>query len=279
MIDTHCHIQFKSFDNDRETVIRRCVEKNVVMNAVGTQIDTSRKAVELAEKYENIYATVGLHPIQEDVVEVKEEGTKFTSRGEKFDPKLYEELLKSKKVIAVGETGLDAYHVPKDKDFAEVMEAQWKLFLQHAKLAVANKLPLVIHVRDAHEEMIERLKDWKIDAIGVFHCFSGDWSYAQEYLKLGFYLGFTGVVTFPPKKTDPKPQLDLLEVIEKMPLDRLLVETDAPYLAPQKYRGERCEPWMVEEVIKKIAEIRGVSVLEIEEISSANARKLFTRIS
>ncbi|MBU0597092.1 TatD family hydrolase [Patescibacteria group bacterium] len=289
IFDTHCHLQFKSFDSDRPSVIRRCDKKKLIMNIVGTQAETSKRAVELAEKYDNMYATVGLHPIQHDEVVVEEEGDKFKSKNEEFDFDYYSQLIeRSKKVIAVGETGMDAYHVPKDKDLKEVLGEQWKLFLRHLELAQKYSLPLVIHVRDCHNEMIKRLsaqggsalggQDQNVNTKGVFHCFSGTWGQAQEYLNMGFYLGFTGVITFPPKKTDPQSQLDLLEVIEKIPLEKLLIETDAPYLAPQKYRGERCEPWMVHDVAEKIAEIREMSVEEIENITNENANKLFYKI-
>ncbi|OGH70143.1 MAG: hypothetical protein A3C90_00665 [Candidatus Magasanikbacteria bacterium RIFCSPHIGHO2_02_FULL_51_14] len=286
LFDSHCHLQFRAYDEDRGEVIRRCQEKGVVLNIVGTQSDTSRMAVELAEQYDNMYATIGLHPIQEHVVAVEEEGSSFTSRGEAFDTALYDELAQSKKVIAIGETGLDRFHVPADQPWAEVVEKQWAVFQQHAVLAQKNDLPLVIHVRDAHEEMIGRLEDQKIERSrdqgsgmrAVVHCYTSNWMHAQQYLDLGFYLGLTGVITFPPKKTDPQSQLDLLEVVKKMPLDRMLVETDAPFLAPQAYRGDRCEPWMVEEVVKKIAEVRGLSAEEVEKATTENARRLFAKM-
>ncbi len=112
----------------------------------------------------------------------------------------------------------------------------------------------------------------------MVHCYTGDWSVAEKYLQMGLYLGFTGVITFPPKKTDPRPQENLLEVIKKCPLDRILIETDAPYLAPQAYRGKRCKPWMVAEVAKKIAEIKNLDLEEIDKITTANALNLFTKM-
>ena len=275
-MDTHCHIQFKAFDKDREEVIKKCKEVGVILNAVGTQMDTSKKAVELAEAHDNIYATVGLHPIQRHKVKVEEEDTEFIARGEEFDTEYFEKLIKSSdKVIAIGETGLDGFHVPRDQSLHEVLDKQWELFLRHAELAKKHNLPLVIHVRDAQDEMIKRRKYFKIEVPGVIHCYSGNWEQAQEYLNLGFYLGFTGVVTFPAKKTDLKPQEKLLEVIKKIPLDRILIETDAPYLAPQKYRGKRCEPWMVEEVAEFISKVRGIKLQEFVKLTSDNAKKLF----
>lgn len=281
LIDSHCHIQFKAFEEDLDEALVRCEEKGVIMNVVGTQQTTSRLAVEFAEKYDNMYATIGLHPIQEYVVKVKEEDTSFTSRGEQFDMAYYEELAAHPKVIAVGETGLDKYHIPKDKTQEEIFATQKAVFLDHVRLANKYDLPLVMHVRDAHTEMIDMLVDLRskeYEIRGVVHCFTGDWDQAKAYLDMGLYLGFTGVVTFPPKKTDPEPQEKLLEVLKNIPLDRILVETDAPYLAPQAHRGKRSEPWMTEEVIAFIARYRGLAVDEFRRQTVENTKTLFSKI-
>ncbi len=278
LIDTHCHIQFKGYDDDREEVIIRCKEKNVLMNTVGTQQDTSKKAVELAEKYDNIYATIGLHPVHLFPTYIDESELAFMSREEEFDEEYYGDLVKSDKVIAVGETGIDLYHLPKDFSREEVLTKQKAIFIQQYNFAQKHDLPLVIHVRDAYEEMIAVLSESSDSIKGVVHCYGGNWQQAQKFLDLGLYIGFTGIVTFPEKKNNPQPTLDLLEVVEKCPLDRILVETDAPYLAPQAYRGKKCEPWMVEEVVKKVAEIRKKSVKEIENITFENALNLFSKI-
>ncbi|MFA6427376.1 MAG: TatD family hydrolase [Candidatus Magasanikbacteria bacterium] len=304
MFDSHCHIQFNAYKNDFLEVISRCVEKNVVMNTVGTQKDTSKKAVEFAEKFDNVYATIGLHPIHLFPTHVDEEESSFVSREEDFDESYYDELAQSEKVIAVGECGIDLYHMPENKTKIEILEKQKEIFLKQVKFAQKHDLPLVIHVRDAHEEMINLLREFsslvkeETEAVvrvkttspilsltkernvlsGVIHCYTSNWQNAQQYLDMGFYLGFTGVITFPPKKTDPKPQEELLEVVKNCPLDRMLVETDAPYLAPQAYRGKRCEPWMVEEVAKKIAEIREKSIDDVSFIVEKNTKDLFTRL-
>lgn len=282
MIDTHCHVQFKAFNDDRDAVIARCKEKGMILNVVGTQKRTSELAVRLAEAHEDMYASIGLHPIQEYKTKVIEEDTEFLSRGEDFDAAFYDQLAASSKVIAIGETGLDRFHVPKNEKTEDVMETQKRIFLEHYALAQKHDLPLVIHVREAHEDMISLLKfktqNTTSKIQGVIHCYTGNWEYAQEYLDFGLYLGFTGVVTFPPKKTDPKPQLELLEVLEKMPIERMVVETDSPYLAPQAYRGKRSEPWMVEETIKKIAEIRGMKESDLAERIAENTKQLFQRM-
>lgn len=282
IIDSHCHLQFKSFDDHRAEVIERCIQKNIIMNTIGTQMDTSKKAVDLANQYDQIYATVGLHPIQSKKVTVEEEETMFVAKGEDFDTAYYKDLILScNKVIAVGETGLDAYHVPKNIPLEQVFNDQWDLFMKHVELADMFNLPIVIHVRDAHKEMIRRLQKLNRPTLfkAVVHCFTGSWEDAQAYLDLGFYLGFTGVVTFPPKKTDPAPQLALQEVVEKVPIDRILVETDAPFLAPQAYRGEQSEPWMTEEVIKYIADVRNLSYDEFREQTFQNTCSLFTKLN
>lgn len=275
LFDTHCHIQFNSFKDDAEEVLKRCQEKEMILNVVGSQIDTSRAAVEFAEAHENTYATIGVHPVHTTTTDVDEEETAFTSREEVFDYDEYKKLAQSKKVIGIGECGLELFHLPPNADKEEILKKQTIAFAGHYKLAVELDLPLVLHVRDAHKEMITLLQSYNEQIRGVVHCYTGNWEFAQEYLKLGLHLGFTGVVTFPPKKLNPEIQLGLLEVIEKMPLNRILVETDSPYLAPQAHRGKRCEPWMVEEVVKKIAEVR---MLDLEETSNAifkNSRELF----
>ena len=275
MIDTHCHLQFNAYKNDYEAVIKRCMDKGVILNVVGSQKDTSARAVAYAEKNKNIYATVGLHPIHLFKSHVDESEAKFDSRAEDFDYDYYKNLAQNKKVIAIGECGLDLFHLPEGLSKEEILKKQKETFALQYQLAQELDLPLVIHVREAHEEMVELLTNLAKKIKGVVHCYTANWHYAQKYLDLGLHLGFTGVITFPPKKTDPQSQLDLLEVVAKCPLDRLLTETDAPYLAPQAYRGQRCEPWMVEEVIKKIGEIKNLSFAEVVDITSKNAKTLF----
>lgn len=278
LIDTHCHIQFNVFKDDAGAVLQKCEEKNMILNVVGSQKDTSQRAVEYAEKYPFIYASIGLHPIHLFSTHVDEEESKFVSREEDFDYEYYKKLGNSPKVIAIGECGLDLYHLPEGKNKEEVLEKQKQTFIAQHNLAQELDLPIVIHVREAHEEMIGLLSGLSDKIRAVVHCYTGNWHYAQKYLDLGLNLGFTGVITFPPKKTAPEIQVSLLEVVEKCPLDRMLIETDAPYLAPNAYRGQRCEPWMVEETAKKIAEIKGLSLAEVVSATTQNARNLFQKI-
>jgi len=278
MMDTHCHLQFNVYNKDREEVIKKCAEKNTVCNIVGTQKDTSRLAVELAGFHDFLYATIGLHPIHLFSAEVDEEEMSFKSREENFDEAYYGELAKSKKVIAIGECGLELFHLPVGLNPDDVLKKQKEVFIQQYNFAQKYSLPLVIHVRDAHEQMLELLKSLNTKISGVMHCYTAGWKYAEQYLNLGLYLGFTGVITFPPRKSNPGPDTELREVVEKCPLDRLLIETDAPYLAPQAYRGERCEPWMVTEVAKKIAEIRNMDFAEVVKQTEKNAKQLFSKV-
>ena len=278
LIDTHCHLQFTAYKDDADIVAKKCADKGMILNIVGSQYDTSVRAIEYAEKYPFCFATVGLHPIHLISAEVDEEEVKFTSREEKFDYDKYKALAEHPKTIAIGECGLELYHLPEGINANEAIKIQTKAFISQYKLAQELNLPTVIHVRDAHQQMIDLLKTLNPIPRGVIHCYTGDWNFAKQYLDMVFYLGFTGVVTFPAKKTNPKPQEDLLEVIKNCPLDRILIETDAPYLAPQKYRGERCEPWMVEEVAIFIAKIRGLPAVEFVEIAEQNALKLFGKM-
>lgn len=287
MIDTHCHIQFQGYKDDRDEVILRCIKKRLIINTIGTQKETSKKAVEMAEKYDNVYATIGLHPVHLFATEIDEEESKFLSHEEDFDEEYYSELAKSKKVVGVGECGLDFFHLPKDIDFQTILEKQKKVFEEQFRFAQKHDLALVIHTRDpelgkdlpkAYDEVAELLSKLikEFGSVrGVVHCYSGNWQQAQKFLDLGLSLGFTGVITFPPRKKNPQSTLDLLEVVKNCPLDRMVVETDAPYLAPQLYRGKKCEPWMVEEVVKEIAKIKMRSVEEVEKITDGNAKKLF----
>lgn len=252
----------------------------MVLNLVGTQKDTSRAGVEMAEKFPFTYASIGLHPVHLFSTHIDEEESSFLSREEDFDYDYYKQLGQSKKVIAVGECGLDLYRMPEGRTREEVLEKQKKTFALQFKLAQELGVALVIHVREAHAEMIELLKSLMqeynmLSVRGTVHCYTGDWKFAEQYLSLGLHIGFTGVITFPPKKSDPQTQTDLLEAVKNIPLEKIVVETDAPYLAPIPFRGRRCEPLMVEHTIRKIAELKHVSFEDAERATTDNALKLF----
>jgi TatD DNase family protein len=235
-VDTHCHI-LPIFFSDAAEVIRRSQHKEVVMNLIGTQYQTSKQAVEMAEHYEGTYASVGLHPTHLFPEYFNGENVEDKTNETEFDYEKYKLLARSKKVIAIGECGLDTYRLPEHADREKVIKKQTTVFLDHVALAQELNLPLVIHVRDAHKKMIEilkREKDLHPNQLlrGVIHCYDSSWENAAQFLELGFYLGWTGVITFPPSKNNAQAHLDRLQALKNCPLDKILLETDAPFLAP-----------------------------------------------
>jgi len=260
--DIHTHVSFAAYDNDRDEVMERAKEVGVAMINVGTGRDTSRSAVELAEKYpEQAYATVGLHPIHtEPSYHDTKEMLINNPEGELFNPDYYRELAQSEKVVAIGECGLDYFRLDessKKKQF-EAFEAQ---------IALANELgkPLMLHIRNAYRDAYDLLKK-NANVKGNVHFFAGTWEEAQWFLDSGFTVSFTGVITF---------ARDYDETIKNAPLEQILSETDAPYVAPVPYRGKRNEPAYVSEVVKKIAEIRGKAFEKVRETLVENARRMF----
>lgn len=273
-IDIHSHVNFKAFDEDRDEVIKKALDNDTWVINVGTQIDTSKKAVELANQYkEGVYAIIGLHPVHtgasfHDVKELGEGGKEFTSRGEVFDKDVYRELLKDPKVVAIGECGLDYYHLDEDS-----IENQKKAFIEQIELANEFNKPLMLHIRNnkentkhsAYFDSLELLKKYS-KVKGDVHFFAGGLEEAKAFLDFGFTLSFTGVVTF---------THDYDEVIKNTPIDMIMSETDAPYITPVPYRGKRNEPSYVKEIVHKIAEIKGLSEEETAEALIANAKRVF----
>ncbi len=269
LIDTHAHINFNVYKNDGEEVVKRALAENVWLINVGSEKDTSRRAVEYAQQYERgVFAAVGLHPGHlanvEYEEEVKGEKVKFSSAAEVFNEQYYFYLAQEPKVVAIGEIGLDYYRNPARP------ELQKETLLEQLGLAEKLDKSVILHCREAHEDLLKILKIWTLvgnkPLRGVVHSFSGRWSQAEQYLKMGFYLGFNGIITF---------ARDYDRVVREMPLDRLLLETDCPYLTPEPFRGKRNEPSYVKYVAAKVAELRGVSTEEVAEITTKNARELF----
>ncbi|HTR18446.1 MAG TPA: TatD family hydrolase [Candidatus Paceibacterota bacterium] len=263
--DAHTHVNFVAYNEDREATIARAKEQQVGMNVVGTQFDTSKAAVELAQKYDNVWATIGLHPIHtsksyHDEKELGEGGKEFTSRGEVFDISAYAELGKSPRVIAIGECGLDYFRIDKS-----TKDVQVKNFVQQIELANDLNKPLMLHIRNAYDDALDVLKA-HAQVKGDVHFFAGNWEIAKKFLDLGFTLSFTGVVTF---------THDYDEVIKNAPLDMILSETDAPYVTPAPNRGKRNEPAYVEHVVRKIAEIRGEGFEKVRAQLVKNAERVF----
>jgi TatD DNase family protein len=269
--DAHTHVNFAAFDEEREDAVRRAKDANVAMNVVGTQKNTSKSAVALAEKHDHVYATVGLHPIHttksyHDKQELGEGGHEFTSRGETFDASIYEAMGKFSRVIAIGECGLDYYRCEES-----TKEIQKKAFIEQIELANKLEKPLMLHIRpsmtgrDAYDDALEILKSYA-KVIGDAHFFAGDWETAKQFLDLGFTLSFTGVLTF---------THDYDEVVRNAPLDMLLSETDAPYVTPEPHRGKRNEPAYVTEVVRAIARIRNEEENTVAQRLFANAHRVF----
>ena len=250
LIDTHAHLQMKDYDNDRDEVIARAVAEGVdlIINA-SFDLPSSQQAVELAEKYENLYAAVGVHPHD----------------AKSLDDRTLDalqELSKHPKVVAIGEIGLDFY-----RDLSP-RPVQKSAFEKQLLLATEVGLPVVIHDREAHEDTLEMLKQHSDQVRGVMHCFSGDSDFADRCIELGLHISFTGPVTYPNSH-------QLREVVAHVQWDRFFVETDCPYLTPQFKRGKRNEPAYVKAVAKKIAEIRHTTLPETARRTTANAKALF----
>ena len=273
-IDIHSHVNFKAFDEDRDEVILRALDNDTWIINVGTQIDTSLKAVEIAHKYEEgVYAIIGLHPIHtgasfHDEKELGEGGAEFTSRGEVFDKEKYLELLRDPKVVGVGECGLDYYRCD-----TESIEKQKKAFIEQIEIANEIGKPLMLHIRNnpehkelnAYSDAISILKEYA-KVKGDVHFFAGSLDDAKAFVDFGFTLSFTGVITFA-KNYD--------EVIKNIPLEMIMSETDAPYVAPVPYRGKRNEPIYVSEVVKRISEIKNLPIETVSEALIANARRVW----
>ncbi len=279
--DAHTHAHFAAFGDDYRAVIGRALESHVGLVNVGTQKDTSRRAVEVAHEFESepVYAAIGLHPIHtakshhdENELGGGDAAKAFTSRGEEFDYEYYKKLALDSKTVAIGECGLDYYHIEGDE--VEMKQRQKEAFLEQIKLSHDVGKPLMIHCRDAFSDLIEMLTaNYKLlnTIPGIVHFFTGTKDDAKKLLDMGFSFTFGGTVTFPPKPGMP----DYRALVEYLPLDRILSETDAPYVAPVPYRGKRNEPAYVIETVKKLAEIRGVSVEEMAGTTVANAAKIF----
>lgn len=250
LFDSHAHIDDEKFDDDREEVIARAFESGVTEFVnVGACMASSARSVALAEKYEKIYAAVGIHPHDaENALE-----------GD------YEKLAawsKHNKVVAIGEIGLDYYYDLSPRD------VQRTVFIRQIDVARQMDMPIIIHDRDAHGDILDILKKEAKGITGILHCFSGSLEMAKEIIKLGFYISIAGPVTF-------KNAAKLPEIVEKIPLERLLIETDCPYLTPQPYRGKRNEPAYVRLVGEQVASLRGMEFSSLAEATRDNAKRIF----
>ncbi len=282
--DAHAHVQFSAYDADREAVIQRAQEAGVAMINVGTQKDMSAAAVALAERHEGLYAAVALHPIHtsrsyHDANELGggEVAKAFTSRGEIFDPEIYRTLALHPKTVAIGECGLDYFHFDDDEPREAQIEKQKAAFLAQIKLVNEVKKPLMIHCREAFADMIAMLREHRALLLpenpGVIHFFTGTKEDAHALLDLGFSFTFGGAVTFAPRKGQAESAYD--DVIKMIPPENILSETDAPYVAPAAYRGKRNEPAYIPEVVKRLAELKGMEAAAMAAQILKNAERVF----
>ena len=253
IFDSHAHYDDESFDEDRDIVLKELRENNIigVLNC-GASLEGARASVKLAKENDFFYAAVGIHP---------EHASKFDEETLKE----IQELAKYKKVKAIGEIGLDYFHEENPSK-----EIQKKVFRTQMQLAKELKLPVVIHDRDAHEDTLNILNEFP-EVTGVIHCFSGSIEFARECLKLGYYIGVTGVVTFKNAKK-------IIEVVREIPIERLLVETDCPYMAPVPHRGKRNRSEYIANIIEIISSIRGIAVEEVQNNTIKNTKRLLKLI-
>lgn len=257
LIDTHCHPQMADYDGERMEMIGRSLQAGIGLIAVGTTIADSLAGVRLAEDYPDqpVFAAVGIHPTDEDIGEVRVTDLAV--------------LADHPKVVAIGETGVDYFHLKPEDD----PQLQLDVFEQQIILAGQAALPLIVHCRDregvfgAYDDILALLVKHQVKKF-VMHCFSGSWDYAEKFLALGGMLSLTGIVTFPKSEM-------MREVAAKIPLERLMIETDAPFLTPVPYRGKRNEPAYVEEVAKKVSELREMSFEDVAAVTTKNAIEFF----
>lgn len=262
MIDVHCHLNFAKFENDFDEVIKRATDAKVekIIN-VGTNIESSQKAIAFAQEYKSLYAIVGIHPHHADKLE---EG--WTSE--------IEELAKQPKVVAIGEVGID-YFSYKSNGIVKP-SLQKEVFVKQIELSIKLKLPLQIHGRKAAKDIIDIVTSYKNEFMnppGMFHCMAGDIDYLKKILDLGFYVGFDGNITY--EGLAPGEDTALSELVKYTPLNRIVTETDAPFLTPIPYRGSRNEPSYVIIIGDSIAKIKNTSFDEVDKITTENAYKIF----
>ena len=253
MIDTHVHLNFEDYIDDLETVILDAEKAGVShMVVIGIDEGSSRLAIELSKQYPSLYASVGVHPSEsENMFEMQATSTQFI-----------EAMLKDEKVVAIGECGIDLYH----EDYN--LEYQQHVFKEQIELAKTYQKPLIIHSRSGVRACIDMLKPYQGNVKGVFHCFNGTQEEADEILELGFYIGVNGPITFKNAK-------DAKDIAMHVPIERLLIETDGPYLSPEPYRGRRNQPANVKYILKTLAQLKNMSEAEVDDITTQNAKNLF----
>ncbi|MDP2641429.1 MAG: TatD family hydrolase [Candidatus Yanofskybacteria bacterium] len=285
LVDTHGHINFAAFQNDAAKVLEQSLAQDIFVIMPGTKYETSRRAVELAATYERgVYAAVGLHPIhlsekrRVDVLEVQSERVEekswmtFETKAEEFDYPVFKELAQNEKTVAIGEVGLDYYYRPKGKARLEAFKEKQKEVLRaQINLALEAHLPVIFHCRVAHDDLLDMLEQEYSDSMprGVIHSYTGNLEQTKRFLELGFSFGFNGLIFKQVQGLNPQ------EVISFLPLERIVLETDSPYLKPPQAKGERNEPLNVRYVADEIARIKNISLKDIASATTKNAKTLF----
>ena len=258
LIDTHAHLDFPEFKNEVHQVLGRAVAAEVrrVLN-VGVDLESSKKSVDLARKYPEIFAAVGIHPHSALDLDIEAKQQLLT-------------IANHPRVVAIGECGLDYYYLKRSSQFSKYPGRQQQIFCfeQMLDLSIELRLPVIIHCREAEADVYAILKSYQKDLRGVVHCFSSDWDFAKKILDLGMALSFTGNITY-------KKGTEVERIIAEIPLGGMMIETDCPYLAPEPYRGKRNEPAYVVRVAEEIARIKNVSLAEVEKATSKKAMSLF----
>ena len=253
VIDSHAHLHFDRFEEDRDAVIERAHLAGVEgIVTIGTHLESSQQALSLAQEHSSIYATAGVHPLA-------------VERFEESHWDAFEQMWRDPQIVGVGETGLDYYYTP------ETRALQLSLFERHLKAAARHDLPIVVHIRDAFDDAFELLESHLGPAGGIVHCFTGGPAECQRALALGMYISLSGIATF--KSAKP-----LRTAVPMIPKDRLLVETDSPYLAPVPHRGKRCEPSFVVDTAREVARLREESFDELCAYTVHNTRTIFARM-
>jgi TatD DNase family protein len=270
LVDSHCHLNFSDFEKEYKEIIADCVKKEIGILNVASDYSSSKRNLEISLEFreQNIFASIGVHP------------TDFLKLN-KFNKKDFQNLIdqdKAKKIIAIGEIGLDYFHMPDGFSFEELKQKQKSGLISQIELALKNNLPVILHGRgskdnpqDAYQDLIEIVKKYEEKSLtGVVHCYGSSLEIAQEFIQLGFYIGFTGIITFKNKSVD-----NLRQVVKEISLDKILIETDAPFLSPEPYRGQKNMPQYTEYVAQKIAELKDIPLEKVKEQTTKNFINLF----
>lgn len=281
LVDSHAHLNFEAFTDDFCLVLKRIKDKKMLVVNIGSQVSTSKQAVKIAQEYDNLFAAVGIHPIYLGGYELDSLESKVQNQDNQLSAEVMFEQIKilaeEDKVVAIGEIGLDYFRL--SGDIEKIKSLQQEYFIKQLNLASDMDLPIVLHARgsqadpaDAYCDILEILNSDKfinLQLSGVIHCFGSNLQIARQFISRGFYVGFTGIVTFKKKAEE------LQTVAKNLPLEKILIETDSPYLAPEPYRGQRNEPVYVERVAEKIAELKNLDIAQVIEVTGQNAIDLF----